>query len=171
MVPWIVVGLLAVVALVVSIVVVNVVRGGADEAEPTPTTSSSEPAPSTDSDADSDPDPDPDPEERESNKVPDVNVGATFTMNITQWNASSEVSNKLGGDARYRIDGDNVILNSSLIEQLPEACSAMRNQWGATRSDDSFSVLKPVERCDEAPELYDEIWGLMDAFAKSITVG
>lgn len=166
MVPWIVVGLLAVVALVISIVVVNVTRAGESEAEPTPTPTESAPAPTESNDAD------PEPTEEPDDGVPDVDVGPTFTMAITQWNATSEVSNKLGGDTRYTIDGDTITLNSSVIEQLPSECSAMRTQWGATRSgDNSFEVRKPEERCDEAPELYDEIWGLMAAFADSITTG
>lgn len=176
--PWIVVGVVAVVAIVVCIVLVNVVRGGEASETPkpssspsstpsaTPTPSAADDDDSTDAQADADGDDADDP-----NAVPDVEVGPTSQLQITQWNATSDLSQKFGR-TQYYIEGENLqLLESPLIASLPESCAAMRTQWGATRgADGTFTLMKPAEKCAAAPEVYDEIWGLTDAFVKTIKV-
>lgn len=161
MVPWIVVGLIVVVALVISTVIINVARGGDDDqgADPGPTATQEDGQ--TDSDGQDESEDDPD-------APPRVDVGDTFTLDIQAWGVSAEVSSKFGQQVFYSFEGDNLILSSEVIDSLPEECAAMRSQWGATKVGDSYEVLKPETRCDAAPELYDEIWGLTAAFVDSI---
>ena len=167
--PWIIVGAVAVVALIGSIVVVNLARGGADTtAAPTPTTSQ-EPTTSAPSTPTTPPpseteEPTPDPDE-----VPTVEVGATNNMPIGPWNATSELSQKLGSTTFAIPDGSNLVLSSALLDSFPDQCADMRSAWGATLvAEGSYEIRKPATRCAEAPELYDEVWGLVAAWVKTI---
>jgi len=171
--PWIVVGLVAVVALVASILVVNLARAGgdADEAgrQEAPATSSARPSSDAsdtgDAAAKDDAAKDDDAKDAdEDDGVPAVDPGQTNTLDIPAWGVTSQLSAKFGS-ASYKIpDNVNLVLSSPLIDQLP--CDG---QWGVTRHDDgTYTVLKPAERCAAAPELYDEIWGLTAALVDSI---
>lgn len=176
--PWIVVGAIAVIAIIVCIVLVNMARGGsgdenASNQEPTASSApSATPSPSsgTDDAADSDADADAAEEEDEDpNEVPAVDVGPTSTLDIPAWGVTSQLSQKFGTTSYVIPDSVNLQLSSPLINSLPDECAAMRTQWGVTQgADGTYSVLKPAERCEAAPELYDELWGLTDAFAKSV---
>ncbi|MEJ6489042.1 hypothetical protein PQI23_04825 [Leucobacter sp. USCH14] len=174
--PWIVVGAVAVIAIIVCIVLVNTVRGGtssdnAADQEPTTTSAPNEtPSPSPSNEADDDPDGSDDADAADPNEVPAVEVGPTSTLDIPAWGVTSELSQKFGMTSYVIPDNVNLQLSSPLIDSLPEECAAMRTQWGVTKgSDGTYSVLKPAETCEAAPELYDELWGLTDAFAKSVT--
>lgn len=167
--PWIVVGLVAVVALVGSILVVNMARGG-DESTARPSTStpqsSSTPSstPATSEPAETE---DPTPDE---DTVPSVEVGPTNNMPIGPWNATSELSQKLGSTSFAIPDGVNLTLTSDLLNSFPEECADMRQAWGATLLEDGgYEIRKPATRCAAAPELYDEVWGLTAAWVKTIT--
>lgn len=165
LIPWLIVAAVAVAAIVVAIVVVNSVSED-DEAQPapTPTTEPVEPTPvdpAPQPTAESTPTPEPE------DGVPDVDVGETFTMPIEAWGTQAEVSYKFG-TVNYTIPADSLILSSPLINSLPDSCANMRNQWGVTRTGDGFEVLKPAERCDAAPEVYDELWGLTAAMVDSM---
>ncbi|WP_449277963.1 hypothetical protein [Leucobacter sp. GX24907] len=168
LVPWIIVGAVTVVALIVSIMIVTTVRG-TDEAEPEPS-----PVPTTQAPVGptADPEPSPDPESEDpGDEVPSVEVGSTFTMPIDAWGVSAEVSNKLGS-VNYQFSGENndtLLLSSELIQSLPDSCAAMRSQWGVRKSGNSYEVVKPSERCEDASAVYDEIWGLMDAMVGTIS--
>ncbi|GAA2185531.1 hypothetical protein GCM10009786_02330 [Leucobacter alluvii] len=172
--PWIVVGAVAVIAIIVCIVLVNLARGGSDDGnasnqEPTTTAApSATPSPSSGADdADAD---DADAEDTDPDEVPAVEVGPTTPLDIPAWGVTSQLSLKFGMTSYSIPDNVNLQLSSPLINSLPEECAAMRTQWGITQgADGTYSVLKPAERCEAAPELYDELWGLTDAFAKSIT--
>lgn len=167
--PWIIVGAVAVLALIASILVVNLARGGGDGSE------ASTPA-QTEAPATSEPTPTPsasetpkkeDPEEK-SDEVPKVDVGATNLLDIPDWGVTSQLSSKFGMTS-YRLEGNDLVLDSPLTNSLPEACADMRGAWGITKtSNGSFEVRKPATRCDAAPELYDELWGLAAAFAESV---
>lgn len=173
--PWIVVGAVAVIAIVVSIVLVNLARGdaGANEAttgRPSTTAPSATPSPTPSSDAEEDADGAGNAEDEDPNEVPAVEVGPTSTLDIPAWGVTSQLSQKFGMTSYVIPDNVNLQLSSPLIDSLPEECAAMRSQWGVTQgADGSYTVLKPAERCEAAPELYDELWGLTDAFAKSVT--
>nr|WP_249290985.1 hypothetical protein [Leucobacter manosquensis] len=171
--PWIVVGAVAVIAIIVCIVLVNLARGGSDDGnasnqEPTTTAApSATPSPSSGAD---DADADDDAEDTDPDEVPAVEVGPTTPLDIPAWGVTSQLSLKFGMTSYSIPDNVNLQLSSPLINSLPEECAAMRTQWGITQgADGTYSVLKPAERCEAAPELYDELWGLTDAFAKSIT--
>jgi len=164
--PWIVVGIIAVLAIVASITVVNLARGGGqDPASSTAGPSTSEPAPQTTAPPTTDPEEETPTEEPEEDKVPKVEVGPTMSLPITQLGVTSQLSGKFGSTL-YRIENNNteIHLDSALISQLP-----CEGNWGAVRTESGkFEVLKPAERCAAAPELYDELWGLTDAWVKTI---
>lgn len=167
-IPWIIVGAGAVIALIVAVFVIGSLNGGGAGPEPTaaPTTTQGTPSEETPSPSD-DPDetrPTPTPT-APSTTVPQVEVGPIMNMPITQWNVQADLSQKLG-DTYYNITGENLVLTTSLIDSLPASCS---KEWGMTRlADGSFEVLKPAERCAAAPELYDELWGLMHAMVQTV---
>ncbi|WP_449281327.1 hypothetical protein [Leucobacter sp.] len=166
--PWIVVGLVAVLAIIASIVVVNIVRGGdagqtAGPATEQPT--EEQPAqPSTPSTPDT-PDEDEEEPEEPGDEVPQVEVGQTMELPIPQWGVNGDLSSKFGSTS-YTLENGNteLWLDSSLIRQLP--CDG---NWGARQvSEGEYEVLRPAEGCAAAPELYDELWGLIDAFVRSL---
>ena len=167
--PWIIVGVVAVLALVGSIVMVNLARGGGDTTvtpAPTttqPTTESSPSTPATTEPTETD-DPTPDADE-----VPAVEVGPTNNMPIGPWNATSELSQKLGSTSFSIPDGSNLVLSSALLDSFPNECADMRTAWGATLLENgTYEVRKPATRCAAAPELYDEVWGLVAAWVTTI---
>ena len=164
LIPWLIVAGIVIAAAVVAVVVVNSM-GGEPDAQPAPTTST--PAVPTPADPAPTPTADPTPTPEPDDGVPDVDVGETFTMPIEAWGTQAEVSYKFG-TVNYTIPDDNLILSSPLINSLPEECASMRNQWGVTRIDGGFEVLKPAERCEAAPEVYDELWGLTAAMVDSM---
>lgn len=167
-IPWIIVALVVIAAVSISIVLVNNARAGDSVAnEPAVTPTETSPDASVDPVPSTEPEDDAEPEEAEDEGVPEVAVGDTFTMPIDVWGVSAEVSGKFGS-VTYSIAGDDLILSSALINSLPDECAEMRTQWGATKTADGFEVLKPAQTCEAAPEVYDEIWGLIDAMVASI---
>lgn len=165
MVPWIVVGAVAVVAIIASIVTLSIARGTGNEPEPTAT--QTEAPTTTDT---TEPEPTSEPSEKpseETGDVPKVDVGQTNNMPIAAWNATSDISAKFGS-VQYNITGDDLVLSSALIDSLPSSCEAMKAQWGATKNGTKYELLKPSGECTAAPELYDELWGLTDAFVRTI---
>lgn len=168
--PWIIVGLVAVLALVGSIMVVNMARGGDDTAAK-PTTSAPQETTSTSSTPSDTPKPEKTDEPKpDENTVPSVEVGATNRLPIGPWNATSELSQKLGSTTFNIPDGVNLTLTSDLLNSFPEECADMRQAWGATLLENgSYEIRKPATRCAAAPELYDEVWGLVAAWIETIT--
>lgn len=170
--PWIIVGIVAVVAILASIIVLNMARGD-DSASPT-TAPTSSPSASTKPTTTAPAKPTtekPETEKPDEDTPPVVDVGATSPFPITQWGASSQWPGRLGS-ASYALSGaDNaeLRLTGELFDSFPESCSAMRQEWGATRlADGSFEVAKPATKCEAAPELYDEVWGLLHAWTETI---
>ncbi|WP_241156171.1 hypothetical protein [Leucobacter chromiireducens] len=171
--PWIIVGIVAVLAIVASIVVVNIARG---QGEPEPST----PKPTaTQTEGTQQPDPEPttpeteqpETEEPDADKVPSVDVGPTTSFPIGPWNASSEWPQRLGAASFVIPDATHLKLSGDLFNSFPESCAAMRTEWGATKQPDgTFAVAKPASRCEAAPDLYDQVWGLLDAWVKTIKV-
>lgn len=167
--PWIIVGIVAVVALVGSILVVNIARGG-DEAKP-PTATQTQ-SPTTTSKPTTTAKPETTEPVKTTDSVPQVEVGATNVMPIGPWDATSQLSQKFGSTSFNIPDGVNLVLTSNLLDSFPESCAAMRQEWGATRLENgSYEVRKPATSCKAAPELYDEIWGLTAAWVKTIQPG
>lgn len=164
-IPWIIVGAGAVIALIVAVLLIGSLNGGSEPAPtaaPSPTTPSESRQPSTTSPTETRPTTAP---VNPGTEVPQVEVGPIMNMPITHWGVQADLSQKLG-DTFYNITGENLVLTSSLISSLPASCGS---EWGMTRAaDGSFQVLKPGERCAAAPELYDELWGLMDAMVKTV---
>lgn len=172
--PWIIVGIVAVVAIIASIVVVNIARGGeGDPGEATPTTAPTTAptaTPTTPSPTPSDVKPTS--EKPDENTPPSVEVGETTSFPVEQWGASSQWPQRLGA-ASYALSGEGnaeLRLTGDLFNSFPESCAAMRGEWGATRlANGAFEVAKPATKCAEAPELYDEVWGLVAAWTQTIT--
>lgn len=103
-----------------------------------------------------------------TSEVPEVEVGQTLTLHITQWNKQVDISSKFGSTWYQLQDGNTKAqLNSALIDSLPESCAEMRTQFGFELAEDKLTVLKPNQTCAAATELYNEIWGLLDAAAKT----
>lgn len=170
--PWIIVGLVAVLALVGSIVVVNMARGGEDTTASPSTTAPTTREPSTTpatTPATTEPEETDEPTPDE-NKVPSVEVGETNRLPIGPWSAMSYLSQKLGSTTFNIPDGVNLTLSSDLLNSFPEECADMRQAWGATLLENGkFEIRKPATRCAAAPELYDEVWGLVAAWVETIT--
>lgn len=166
--PWIVVGIVAVLAIIASIVILNLARGPQETPQPTtePTTTqtpqTSSPATPDDQDDDDDSDAD------QPSGPPAVDVGPTYDMAIGPWNATSQISQRFGAVNFNIPDGVNLVLTSDLLSSFPDSCAAMRQGWGATKTATGYEVLKPATRCTAAPELYDEVWGLTDAWVQTI---
>lgn len=168
--PWIIVGAVAAVAIVLSIVVVSLARGSGDPAPTATTAPTATKTPSPSKTTTPTPEKSETPEAPKKDAVPKVEVGPTMDLPIVNWGVSSRLSAKFGSTSYSFPNNDNItlILDSSLISSLPESCKAMRTQWGATRLEDgTFEVAKPAGPCADAPELYDELWGLTDAFVQS----
>lgn len=165
--PWIIVGAGAAVAIIASLFIVNAMRGGS---EPTPTTaptttSTQTTGSGTQTSSPTSPTTTSKPTTTSPNKVPVVDVGPTMNMPVTQWNIQVDLSQRLG-QTYYNLEGDKLLLSTALIDSLPASCA--KQPWGMTKlAGGKFEVLKPAERCAAAPELYDELWGLMDAMVKT----
>lgn len=167
--PWIIVGIVAVLAIIASIVVVNLVRAadtGSGSGQASEQTAEPTPPPSTPTTPDEpeggEGDEDPEPAEDE---VPRVDVGPTMELPIPQWGVNGQLSSKFGSTS-YTLENGNteLWLDSALIRQLP-----CEGNWGATQlAEGQYEVLRPAESCAAAPELYEELWGLTDAFVQSI---
>lgn len=167
---WVIIGIIAVLALLGSAVLVNALRGSGDNASPTPTQQS--PQATTPAPSDEDPnvagEDDPDAtDDGDDDQVPEVNVGNTFTMPVDPWGVEVDVSGSLP-DISYNISGDSMVVSSGLIDSYKAACADTPGDWGMTRvSADKFEVLKPAERCEAESAVYDELWGQMAAMADS----
>lgn len=190
LIPWIVTGAIAVIAILISLIVMNLASDGSDSnADPKPPVTDT-PAPTPD--ADPEPTPDPEPEEPEEEPeepdTPDadpnrpddaidtssVSIGNTFHLTVEHdgWNISTEVPNKFGIEWRYRLEGVNqylVLQSSDLINSLPDSCAAQRDKWGLERVDDgSFRAYSPQEMCEENESLYTELLGLVRHMEESV---
>lgn len=171
-VPWIIVAVGAIVAVVVAIFIVTSLSGGGNP-EPAPTAApttesptSSQPSTPSDSGDDGEQGGSTQPTRAPATTAPQVEVGPTMNLPVADWGVQADLSERLGLSVNYRLDGQNLVLSSSLIDSLPASCS---KEWGMTRTAaGDFEVLKPVERCAAAPAVYDELWGLMDAMVKSV---
>lgn len=169
LIPWIVVGMVAVLAILISVIAVNVSRGnGADATlDPAPTAVSVKPAPAPTSQPE--PSADPAPETHPDDRAPNVDVGSTSTMAIPQWDASTEVSGRFGS-LNYMFEGETMKISSALTDSFPASCGAeMKTGWGVERvNGTSYRVVKPATQCADSPELFDQIWGLTQAMADAI---
>lgn len=174
--PWIIVGAVAVVALVVALVFVNSLTNDSEEA-PKPTETTSEPtttAPTSEAPTE---EPAPEPEEPTTAEPPKVDVGETYPMDISYADISIVAPAKLNPNAWYvaGTDNDQVMFHSTLMGTFPESCADMRSvegksPWGIQReADGTWSVIRPTTSCAAAPELYDEVWGLLQSIADSAT--
>lgn len=171
LVPWIIVGAGAVIAIVASIFIVLAVRGGTEEppvAEPT----SQSPDDTATEEPVEEPTTEPtEPEESEpaADEPPAVEVGNTGDFNIESWGVKGEISAKFGWP-RYTISGDTLTFEGgTLLPQFPESCATMRTGFGITKqADGSFEVHRPAETCADAPDFYNEVWGLMAAIIPTL---
>lgn len=101
-------------------------------------------------------------------RAPEVTVGSTYQLEIAQWDKKLEVSSKLNG-LRYELVDNNTRANLSLdlAQSLPESCAALRSQFGFKLEGNKVKAIKPQATCPAAPEVYNEIWGLLEAAAKT----
>lgn len=174
--PWLIVGAGVAVALVGSLLVVNSLSGGDADPQPTPTPTPApmpEPKPEPDADADADAETDPDADQpATSDKPPAVEVGEVWKVDITQWNLSVDVSQRLGGMSYVLEDGNTkAMLSLPLAENLPQSCAGARTGWGLLRDPQTnkLQAIRPEPRCTVPADaaVYDTIWGLVAEMAKS----
>lgn len=162
--PWIIVGAGAAVAIIASLFVVNAMRGGSEPA-PVPPTTTTETSSPTSGQTTTSPGPTKPTPTSTAGQVPPVDVGPTMNMPVTQWNIQVDLSQRLG-QTYYQLEGDKLLLSTALIDSLPASCA--KQPWGMSKiAGGKFEVLKPTQKCAAAPELYDELWGLMDAMVKT----
>ncbi len=176
--PWIIVGIVAVLTLVGAFIFVNAITGSDSEPEQTtdsPTTGetpSEEPSDTPTETATETPS-----EEPPASEAPAVDVGSTFPMEISYAGITVDVSHHFTNVEWFYQAGppERVLIQSGLMNSFPESCAAMRSPeglspWGLERGEDNtWTVVRPAGTCDAAPELYDQVWGLMQAMADSAT--
>lgn len=173
--PWIIVGAIAVIALVASVMIVLSVRGS-DNAEapaadaPAEAPATQEPAAPGTPDEPADGPADPETPETMGDEAPTVDVGQTGAFPIPDWGLTGEISAKFGWP-QYRFEGDTLILSGgTLLPKFPESCAAMREGFGLTKLEDgTLEVHRPAETCAEATELYNQVWGLTAATIPTFT--
>lgn len=167
--PWVVVGVVALVAIIGATFLIGGLRGGAEEVAPAPVEKVEPVAPTPEADVTEEEAPEEVVEEPKTDEAPTVEVGATYPIPVPQWNASFDLSDRLGSSCGYNIEGENLVMCTDLVESFPESCSAFRTGWGITRlADGKFELLRPEGTCDDAKALYDNVWGLMQAAADSM---
>lgn len=174
-VPWAVVGATATVAIVAAVFAVNVFVGGGSETQPAPAptpTPTPTPAPKPTPDTSEEKEQEAEAEANNSaNKPPTVDVGEVWKVDITQWNISVDVSQRLGGMNYVLETNSKAMLSLPLAEGLPESCASARTGWGLQRQGETnkFTAIRPEPRCTNPADaaVYDTIWGLVDAMAKS----
>lgn len=175
LIPWLVAGMVAVIALLASVIVLNVARGANDEAKPEPTPTSQEPTTPETSEPETEPEDTPEPAENPDDEIDTshVVVGSVWTLDVAYegWNIQTDVPNKFV-EWTYTLQGDDqqyLVLDSALINSLPESCKEMRNKWGLERvAAGKFEAYSPQTMCEENPALYTEILGLTRAMAETV---
>ncbi len=167
-VPWVIVGAGAILAIVASLVVVFAVRGG-EEPAPTTAPTTQEPVEPTTVAPTEEPTIEPTETEPAGDEAPEVEVGDTGDFEIASWGVKGQISSKFGWP-RYTISGENLTFEGgTLLPQFPESCAAMRTGFGITKmADGTFEVYRPAGTCDEAPDFYNEVWGLTAAIIPTL---
>lgn len=176
--PWIIVGVVALAMLVGAIFFVNSITAKNAAPEVTSDAPVTEETPSEDtSDAPADEPTDVPTEDPDSEEAPVVDVGSTFSMPIEPAGITVDVSNYLTNVEWFSQAGppERVLIQSGLMNSFPDSCAAMRSPegmspWGLERgADNTWTVFRPAGTCAADPELYDQVWGLMQAMADSAT--
>lgn len=193
--PWVVVAIVGILAIVGSLFVVNLVQRGSDPGGSTggdtsessdkpgdtspstsggttssgPTTgTSTSPSPTTTT-----------PGATTGGTAPKVDVGANpYRMEIGAADIAVEVSQKLGSVEWHYLTADvpapRVMIHSPHMASFPESCQAMRSMegkspWGIQDAGNGkWIVVRPAGTCAADTKLYDEVWGLMQAMADSV---
>lgn len=171
--PWIIVSVVAVAALVGALVFVNLNANGGGDGEPAGTTTEQpSDTPTTDEPSET---PSEEPEAPEATEAPTVAIGDTYSMDISYAGISIQGPAKLNPNAWYvpTAENDEVMFHAALMGTFPDSCAEMRSvegksPWGIRKeADGSWSVIRPGTGCAAAPELYGEVWGLMQSIADS----
>ncbi|HUH53817.1 MAG TPA: hypothetical protein VLZ31_07260 [Microbacteriaceae bacterium] len=172
LIPWLVTGLIAIVALLIAVVVLNVSRGALNaEPEPAPPAveEPSEAEPPASETPETSPEPESDPEPPVGDNPDDaidtshVVAGETYFLEVEWgWNISTEVPNKLIPWTYTIPDGVHLQLDSELINSLPASCEAQKNSWGLEKTEDGkIKAWSPQQMCEENQSLYTELLGLV----------
>ena len=170
--PGSIAGIVAVVAILASIVVLNLARGGGDE--PTPTAGPTTQAPTT-TEA---PKPTPTPSEKPETDKPDEDEAARRRCGgyLRLPHHAVECHLPVAGAPRWRnvrrLSGSGQRGAAAVGDALQLVPRRLRRDaYGVGRDvspDGSFAVAKPASKCTAAPELYDEVWGLLNAWVGTI---
>lgn len=190
LVPWLVTGLIAVVAILLAIVVLNLSRGtlnlapedappvvqeedtddeSADSTE-TPTVGADENEDDSNSETDEKPElpvgSDPD----DAIDTSGVVIGDVYELDVEWgWDITTEVPNKFSTWTYVIPDGEHLQLQSELIDSLPASCEAQKESWGLERdADGNIKAWSPQQMCEENPALYTELLGLVKHMADTV---
>ncbi len=196
MLPWIVVAAAAVVVLIVSSFIINMSRSVTNDAV-VPNDATSQSAPSaTSSPKPNSAKPQATPERSQSGALasaqpsaspsasasavaPTVDPGPTNPLGFDGWNVTGDLSAKLG-QTSFTVNGESMLLDSALPKTLPASCAAAQQGWGISRSQtadaahpktvgaDHYGLIRPAESCAADPGLYNTVWGLYEAYLKSL---
>ncbi|MFC5337896.1 hypothetical protein [Leucobacter denitrificans] len=176
--PWIIVGIVAVLMLIGAFIFVNAITGSDSEPEQTADAPTTQETPSEEpSEVPSETPSETPSEEPPVDEAPAVDVGTTFPMEISYAGITVDVSHQFTNVEWFYQAGppERVLIQSGLMNSFPDSCAAMRSPeglspWGLERAeDDTWTVVRPAGTCEAAPELYDQVWGLMQAMADSAT--
>lgn len=164
--PWIVVGVIVIIALVVAAMFVNYTTVEQATSQPDTQKAATAPASRADSKESKTAPAKPGlPKQPPVSKVPKAEVGNTYEYSINQWGKKLQMSHKLAASPYVLVDSHTAIIDNELIRSLPDSCSQMRTGFGFKLEGDKVTVVRPEAKCPSAPALYDEIWGLLAAAA------
>lgn len=181
LIPWITVGLIAVLAIVASAIIVNIARGAADSSDASANGSDANGSGSSSSDSGSGSNSGgsdkpgtttPDDEADAADQPPAVEIGQNpISFTVPVWDLDGLLSQKFG-TVNYRfVDAANtqLVFESDWINSLPDSCAAQRAQFGLKKTGEGkFEALRPVQGCTANPTLFNEIWGQFAATAKTL---
>lgn len=187
--PWVIVAIVGILAIVGSLFIVNLVQRGADTGAPTSTTGSgttgSDSSNTTQSNTATSPGTGTStakpgtttPSATTGGTAPKTDVGPTYSMDVGAAGITVQVSQKLGDIEWYyqnaEVPAPRVMFHSALLGSFPDSCSAMRSvegksPWGIQDAGDGkWTVVRPSGTCAANTKLYDQVWGLLQALADS----
>lgn len=175
-IPWITVGAIAVVAIVVSIVLVTVFRGAPAPETDTPTTGQDESSEVSEAPTVQEPPAKEEPKVDDNSgapvvvgDAPKVDMGSNAVeVEIGPWKVKAKFAAKFGYFEFTVPEPNTLLLTSPWFDEFPDSCKDMRTQFGITKIDDNtYEVKRPAQTCAAAPELYDEVWGQIAATIKT----
>lgn len=175
-VPWLVVSIISLLAVLIAIVIVGTARLDAVAARSISASIASEASVASESE-----------EEQTSEEAEDPlpsTSGVTVTLDITQWNVSIKAPKELASIS-YRLSSSDIAQFSSDAENaLPTECSTLKGGWAIQRTQGTsasggidpvttggytYSLIVPSTACADDPDAVIYITGLFRVALASIS--